>query len=355
MLRSFLRTWAEDEPDVVEPIYDWILHDPQLGRWLPFMQTARTVFDAAAVGRVKASFALGYTATWSYHVLQLGGTLDTVSGADFADILAGVAAMEEGAVLALRLFHMRTFSEKKRETLDEAILQSGRDLLRNFPLGGDHGNQDSHLSDLAALCLPGQHADLALRTLRRLRIAIDRYNGSSLHHDGLIAAIFQTHPSTALDFFLGGPEGGERRRGGRWLLYRLGYSRRPLSNLSSEDLLTWVNKDPGTRHRRVAEHLQLFAGKEDDTMERWWPPALALLDDAPDPAPILEAYSDGLSPDSWSGSLADILERRSKALEQLDGHCSPQVRTWAKQSRATLAERIAADRSRGRERYQAFE
>jgi hypothetical protein len=355
MLRAFLRTWAEDEPEVVEPIYDWILHDPQLGRWLPFMQTARTVFDAAAVGRVKASFALGYTTTWSYHVLQLGGTLDTVPGADFADILAGVAAMEDGAVLALHLFHMRTFSEAKKEKLDEAILQAGRDLLRNFPLEADHGNQDSNLSDLAELCLPGPHADLALRTLRRLRIAIDRYNGSSLHHDGLIANIFQCHPMTALDFFLGDPEALERRRGGRRLLYRLGYSRRPLSNLSSEDLLTWVNRDPGARHQRVAEHLPLFAGKEDDTVERWWPPALALLDDAPDPAPILEAYSDGLSPNSWSGSLADILERRLKALEQLDGHRSPQVRTWAKQSRAILTERIAADRSRGRERYQAFE
>jgi hypothetical protein len=355
LLRAYLRTWNELEPGVAEPLLDEILHDPLLGRWLPLMQTALPGLNSAGVGRIKTSFTLGHTNVLSYHVLMFGGTLDALAPEDYAEILTNIAQMPDGIIWSLQFFHRRTYSEAKKEKLAEPILAVGRSILRVFPLDDNQGREDSHLGDLAELCLPGPYADLALRTLRRLAVSVNRYGGSIHTHDQLVAAIVDCHPQTALDFFLGADEDRRRRRGPRRLLGHLGISRLPLASLSTESLLTWVAKAPGERHRRVAEHIPLFVGRDKEDGVRWWEPALALLNDAPDPAPVLSEFTEHLTPTSWSGSLAEILERRSKALHQLDGHESEAVREWARSSREELARRIADDRSRVWRRDQSFE
>jgi hypothetical protein len=354
LLRGYLGRWAKLDPTAVEPVLDAVLDDPVLGRWLPFLQTVIDPLPPSGLARITASFDLGHTAAWSYRSLQFG-PMDGLDDEAFVAVVEKLAALVDGQGIALSFFHYRTFDKKKTGEIGPAVLALGRRILADFPLGSAQGRQEAYLDEVIALCLAGPYADLATRTLRRMRIAIVRRRDGLGDYSQLVAAIMKTQPQAGLEYFLGAEKAFGQDRGPRWLLQRLDNTHKPLSELSAQDLLAFAAVDPGPRHVRVAEHIPLFRGKVDEDEERWWPPALALLDDAPYPAPVLAAFSEALRPRSWSGSRADILERRAKALHRLDDHASPVVRAWARAQRDQLALEAAADRARPSTRYQAFE
>ncbi len=60
-------------------------------------------------------------------------------------------------------------------------------------------------------------------------------------------------------------------------------------------------------------------------------------------------------PSGWSGSLADISERRRTILELVASHQDPVVRTWIGALDAWVTERIADERQRNAEREESFE
>jgi hypothetical protein len=85
----------------------------------------------------------------------------------------------------------------------------------------------------------------------------------------------------------------------------------------------------------------------------------SLLTVAQDKPAIVEIIFDGIHPGSWSGSLADIFEIRSKAFAELLHHSDPEVRKFAKTKLAVLEQRIIKEREREaaqhNEREQRFE
>jgi hypothetical protein len=85
----------------------------------------------------------------------------------------------------------------------------------------------------------------------------------------------------------------------------------------------------------------------------------SILGAAKDKLTIVEIIFKDVWPSGWSGSLADILEARSKAFAELVEYPNPEVRTLARAKLAILEKSIRKEREREaeehNEREQRFE
>lgn len=359
VLRSFLRGWFTRAPEVVETVLDQLLHDPELGRWFPFFQTAIHPLNPSGVVRLLASLDLGIAPSGAYHPLVYGRVTDGLEPADFARLLQSIAAKEGGPRVAVEILHMRLHADREKPSIDPIIREVGRHLLATYPLGTPHGREDARLSELALVALSGKEGSKAAdRLLRRLKVAVTRYHAHGYEYDDLVATIFKVQPRVALDFFLERQFRPHQGRYARTLLHTFDHMAKPITHAPDEDLLAWAADGSEDRYRRVAECIPIFVGKEpdaSDSADRWWPPALALLEAAPNRAEVLAEYDHHVHPRSWSGSLAEIFERRRNALMALDSHSDPVVRDWSLRWQSELADRIPYERSRESRRDQSFE
>ena len=74
--------------------------------------------------------------------------------------------------------------------------------------------------------------------------------------------------------------------------------------------------------------------------------AKALLDAASDKEPVLQMIFEGAWPSGWSGSLADILETRTAAFEELLSHPSDVVRVSASEKLEILKQAVRSNREK---------
>lgn len=358
VLRSFLRAWSVSDPSAVEEQFELLLRDPQLGRWFPFLQTAVHPLSEAAMRRVEASFELGFTSAGSYRHFAYGGTPEQFSTETFANLIRRLMGMTDGPSVALDLFHMRIFSDRKGG-IDPAIQQAGCDLLLCYPFGSKYSREDARLAEIVATCLTGADgAAIAMRILRRLKVALNRYRAAGHDLDDFVQAIFKAQPKTALDFFLDRQFRPYQGRYATSLLQQFNFTARPIAGTPEEDLLSWAAQAPGVRHQRIAANIPLFVGREpdpSDDADRLWPTALAVLNAAPNKEEVLVELEEHIRPMSWSGSRADILERRREGLRKLDDHPDQIVRTWSGKWQAILIRQISDERKHETRRQQSFE
>lgn len=81
---------------------------------------------------------------------------------------------------------------------------------------------------------------------------------------------------------------------------------------------------------------------------------LEMLESAPDRAAFLGEGS-RLYPSGWSGSLADVLEKRRALIEPLASHDDAAVTGWLAGLDGWLAKVVASERRRDAEREESFE
>lgn len=134
----------------------------------------------------------------------------------------------------------------------------------------------------------------------------------------------------------------------------------PLSHVPTETLIEWCRQNPD-RWTKVAMQLSPFLRGTDYDYETEQISALAsaFLEAAPRPEDVLEAYLKNITPMSWSGSRAAIMERRLAIIESLQDHPAPEVghtiSRLAPDIRARIDRIRQAEQEENRERDQRFE
>ena len=129
--------------------------------------------------------------------------------------------------------------------------------------------------------------------------------------------------------------------------------------ISNEDIVSWCDDDPETRYIRLVPVIRTFS-KSDETGEISWSPLiLDLLNKLANLTKVLDQLAITIRPDSWSGSLADILDERSVLFESLFHHDNEEVRAWARTQHTIIHEDITREREwesrEDRQRNQTFE
>ncbi len=74
------------------------------------------------------------------------------------------------------------------------------------------------------------------------------------------------------------------------------------------------------------------------------PLSLTTIDNAPDAVTVLNEFKRTFRPMSWSGSRADIMQKRLSLLSSLKSHKNPVVSEWACNEERVFEEEIRSER-----------
>jgi hypothetical protein len=362
VLMGYISACAEQDPEFYNRTLDGIVGDELLGEWFPILQTASQI-DKRGVERLQKSLELGRAKLGSYHYIAYGRAHELITDDDLAELLLLILSKQDGIGVAVEILNMR-FHGRNSETppCSSNLINAARKVLSlySFPdERGRHDKQDYELNQIAVVCLDGEGgSDAAEGLCRNIVDAIINNRVYSFDYPELFNTIARLQPRVFLYHFLGDEkiEKYHRKR-----IFESGFERHinPLNQISDKDLLSWCDEDPEKRYAIAASSVQTFSKIEEPEQYKWKSITHALLSKAPKLTDVLESIVVSISPSSWSGSLADILQKRSILLESLFDHEDAEVGAWAKSQFLALQEKIRAERvweeSRNRGRDESFE
>lgn len=127
-------------------------------------------------------------------------------------------------------------------------------------------------------------------------------------------------------------ENEEKRRQRLHFIHYGTLQRHPLAEISIDTLIGWCrDKEDMAVWTVIAAGICLWWGSdEDEESALMTEAAIKLLEAAPDPVAVLKVYADRLSPTSWSGSRASVMQRRADAIKGLSQHQNADIAKAAK-------------------------
>jgi hypothetical protein len=351
LLGGFLRIAASREKAKIHDWLDAAVSDPLLGPVFPYLQASLGV-DEDGARRLIASIESGLAPPRTYWTLCLGRTTEGIPPEVLSRIVLGIAGLPKGHDIALEILHMHFHGERdKQSAWAPSLIDCGRRLLASHPIDQVKHRGDYKLAGIATVCLSdGESAPDAECLCRRISDATTNGQTFRRNLERLIKTLFALHPITALDCWLSNSQEDWPHR---MLFFNARDGQNPLDAVPVPLLLEWAGKDPDTRFPELAGMVSAFE-KQNDTIE-WSEAALALLRTGPDRAAVLRSLAIQLHPSGWSGSLADILERRRPLFQPFLGDDDPAVCQVARETDDWLQRKIAAERQREVSRDERFE
>lgn len=156
-------------------------------------------------------------------------------------------------------------------------------------------------------------------------------------------------------------EGTEEEQ--RWRLFFIrhgGLRGSPLAKIDVEILIEWCRSrnDAGV-WASVASGISLWSKDGDQGAVTMSESAIRLLEASPEPEAVLESFAERVTPSSWSGSRANVMQPRADAIGGLIEHESAKIAMAAKSVSAKLVKWIEREKVREKredeEREQRFE
>lgn len=344
LLGGYIRG-ATGDAEFVAWALDGVADDPEIAVNLTYLQ-AMAGIDRDALARLTGALEAGKIDAGQFHQLASGVVCDAPGDA-LAQLLKQLSARPGGAAIALDILHMHFACAKDDgRDYDPELIGCGRELLLAADFSEDHSLADYGVAEVMEVCLAGTEGEpFAKSVCLKIREGLDSYVLSSYKIGYILKALFSTQPTIALDTFLLGEGDVENR------LER----RSPLNQMEPEALRAWAEVDAETRYPIVGRLLSVFEVNNLDDAVGLSPKFLELLEHAPDRFEFLGGVRGRIHPNGWSGSLANILERRRALLDPLAHHRDPAVQKWLSGLDAWLAGCIKAERLREAEREESFE
>lgn len=359
---GFLSSCAESDPAFYNSILDNLIGNDLLCEWFPIFQTTSTT-DQRGVERLHEAIDTGKAKIHTFQCLAWGRVHESISDDDLADLLKKIPSKEEGIYVVIEILKMR-FHRPKEEFSEysRSLVAVARDVLSMYSFPDErrrHNNLDYNLAQIAPICLDGQEGiNAATEICQHLAEAITDNRIYAFGYNGLLNILARNHPFVFLDVFLGndGIEDYQRRR-----MFADDFKRRnnPLNQISDDDLISWCDNDPEDRYPLIASAIQAFSESAETSGLAWKPIVYSIFEKAPDLGVVLEHLADAIRPTSWSGSLADILQKRSVLFQSLYQHDNAEIKALARGQYSALQETIKREREReerhNRERNESFE
>jgi hypothetical protein len=364
-LAGYVAGLAERDLKAREELLDEALATPAVHDCLVRLHISPRVSTAGAK-RLAAAARVPSVPTWTFSNLQMGRTCDSLTGAQFANLISAICERDDGIGVAIEMMAMRAYSYRDdQKPLDGDDRETGRRLLLNFNLRATRDRSADEIARIAKSCLkaPGDEA-VARQICERL---LDGFNSYAIHswdYGKLVGALAEEFPRTVLDVLVGsGQPSSESRRS----IFQDFRETRPcpLDKISDAALVEWARLGSEDRFGQLADSIRAWSNAdgspndEDPGSLVWTSAARNLIAAAPDPLPILNAFFHRFHPSGWSGSLTEILRSRLSLLDQLDQDANPVVADWAKRVRpeheAAIEKTRAWEERESRTRDERFE
>lgn len=338
VFRGMISELNQVDQKLASELLDDAVGNSSLSPYFPVIQMAAPL-DHAAIGRLLRSLQRGEAGMWIYQNLAFGGVTATADGADLAELLRAMVQKPDGVSVATRILHMRFFGDNndKRPHAPE-LIEVGRELLKAIDFSNRNRRSDHDHCDVAKAALQGDggHA-VALEICRSMKLALQSENVYAFGHSELLKGIFVAQPRAALDAFLTGDSAGTTL-GIRVIQDAGDHHPNPVMAVSVDTLLEWCGHDPSARFPALASVVSAFARAKEEDPPQWTAIAQRLIQDAPDPIPVVREFTARFRPTSWSGSRAAILDANVTLLDQIDVEGLSALAAFIATERASLKE-----------------
>ena len=326
-----------------------------LQRWIPS--------GHKGVDRLRRSLDFDDTPSQQFKELVWHRPLDTFSETDIRDLMLRILSRPDGAKIVLEGLAMRlhVLKEDANHTLGPDLkrvgLQTCAALLRHDANYNDV--TDYYLSEVLSSCLdeaefPQEIGEVFDAYLERLRASYGYVGGLK----NTVAVLAEKTPFRFLDGVFFAPALEDAHRHGVFREQR--DERNSLSGVCVKVLLDWCRR--GNFQERlvmISAAVYPFAKEPDGDGIVLSEQAHAILEGTQAPSTVLRNLSSFVQPSSWSGSLADLIEKRCQAFETLRRHDRSNIRVAATTRIAEIKRWEAQERQReqamDRQREQRFE
>lgn len=359
VLSGFLAGIEERVPDIANEIRDECLRTPALRQTYAAFAPGGEVSNAELH---RLTVAASDPNVWAG---QFSGFVwSDQHGLNDADRVRLLTAMQTGQygleAIIDALAMLRHNEEKSPSDWPPELRGVGINTVALMLTRGDdrlNSNLDFHAAEVVQKCLVPRDEVGARRLVDAMVAHARRRYGSLYDVERTVAALAERAPFVFLDRALGASDPRLR------LSRDSTFEKSPLGGIEPQLLIDWCRMGGAERWISVADAIQPFG--PDDTSEAdshttgLSSQAKLLLATAPDPEAVVAVFFGHVSPMSWSGSRADIMERRLLAMEQLASHPNERVRQAFDQGALGLRQIIAREREReraeDRERDVSFE
>jgi len=361
-LCGFLYIISISQPELSENMLNDAVKDDVLGAFFPLLQTSVRI-DNNGVKRLNQSLALGVAPIDTFRYLAYGRVHETINDQNLCELLNAIALKPGGLDIVIDILHMRFHGYKDSGCAPSVIISSfGQQLLLQLTFAREdkyQGRMDYELGEIVNVCFVDKAASVtAVKLSDKLAKAISDYLIYPNDYRHLLASLALKQPIAFLDGFFGDNEDPDFR-----LLTGFGDNidrePNPLSHIDDDIIFDWCEKNPSVRYPIMAASIGAYRHGECDNQLEWEPLALTIIDNAPDVIAVLSIFKRKFRPSSWSGSRADIMEKRLILFAQLKTHQNPLVVEWACNEEAIFEEEISSERKweqeRSRSRDERFE
>ncbi|MEI9412007.1 hypothetical protein [Mesorhizobium salmacidum] len=343
--------------DWVERKLDAIVTDPALSEHLVTLHNA-VPLDASAVERFSTALSRGVISVDRFSQLMMGSVTKPLPGTVLARFLRELFANDAGLVPALQILHMRLYGDRgDKVPFDPALIEVGREMLGDARIYTHEFRQQDHdIAGIAKVVFSAGDNPVLARTIC---IAMRGHAGNNYISDRdfreLATLIMAQYPLTVCEEIV-------EKSANEHLIQRF------FGKLADQDddemlepgagvetLLEWVAQDPQARALKVAHVVRYMVKDDVSGALRWSAVALALINIAPDPGPILRAFERRFFTGAGWGPFSLRFVRRRPLVAAMLQSTLPRAQAWAREAGPRLEERIRQWDEMDRDRDSRFE
>ncbi|GEM_PF-3220818 len=248
--------------------------------------------------------------------------------------------------VSVDILSMRLHSNRGRKP-SNTIKSAGQFLLSNAMFGskvGSVGRKDDELSDIVEACLEGETAKPAAQSVcsKLANVLLDNSISFS-DYPSLLISLAKKQPRVFLDTFFGFNEEENRAIARDFISYSDHYGN-PLMTIEEKTLIDWCESKPSSRYVLITGSITPYWFDGENGPIKWTSLAQSLMENAPDTIVVLNQLRANMRPMSWSGSRAEVMEKRLPLLAELKSHKSQTIRDWAFNEERIFMEEIRMER-----------
>lgn len=354
VIGGFIEEVAANDYGLSRELLDECAEHPQLQKVLVGLHPWND-FTEADLDRCIALLDQEETRTWMFGPILWRDNYAHLPSERLLELAQKLVMKSDGEDTLLEALSMKLHGEIPAvDTLGPELRKLGLKAATKSLLAGHSdpgGSKDYRMENVvrAALSFDGNEAEKTEWVDTIFSVVDERY-GFIHSFEEAIETTAGLMPKEFLNRVFQGTEDQQHRR--TYFIRHGGIRRCPLSKVDVVDLIEWCQQrnEPDV-WGLVASGIKLWEkgdGHRDGSSIT--ASAVEFLEAAPEPEPVLHAYADRVTPSSWSGSRADVMQPRADAIAELIQHDREDVAKAAKSVSGRLAMEIERERVRERHR-----
>lgn len=353
--KALLFYYANNDLEYFNNLMNSLIDDEVFAENFPWLQTV--YIDNDALQRLHKALDVGMATMWQYRSFAYGRNHENISDEDLTDLLKHIIAKNEGIDVVIEILSMR-FHGKTNEKHSKILIDMAYHVLalNDYNKDDSSGSDDHNLETILKTCVNNlyneRHAEYICESLSK---GIETSRISNYHK--FLQLLSGTYPTQFLDIIFT-DKFIDNYYSWSW---SFAYSHKEnysiLDSISSTELIKWCNKDPLKRYIFIAKIIYPLKTYEDSLIVKTI--VYDLINNTSVLKDFLSELAKSIEPQSWSGSRADIIEKRLILFIELQKHDNHIVQKWAQEEHSKYIKIVKKNRKheqeRDEERYETFE